>query len=127
MSDLDARLAELAGHAGVDVHWRDANDRPQEVAPPTLRAVLQALDLPCANDDDIDASLERLRREREGSQLPRLKVADAGAPFQLPAASSSRRYRIEDEQGAPVGEGTVSADERTMCAPQAPGYYRLLL
>ncbi|SEI90400.1 4-alpha-glucanotransferase [Frateuria terrea] len=127
MSDLDARLAELAEQAGVDVHWRDANDRPQEVAPPTLRAVLDALGLPCANDGDIDASLERLRREREGTQLPRLLVADAGSPFPSPAASEPRRYRIEDEQGATVVEGTAPADERTLRAPDAPGYYRLLL
>jgi 4-alpha-glucanotransferase len=127
MSGLDARLADLAGQAGVDVHWRDANDRPQTVAPPTLRAVLEALGLPCANDEDIDASFERLRREREDVALPRLQVADAGRPFPLPAATSSRRYRIEDELGVAVGEGVIAADERTLRAPETPGYYHLLL
>ena len=125
--DLDRRLAELAGLAGVDVHWRDANDRSQEVTPDTLRAVLDALGLPCANAGDVDASLDRLRREREGTQLPRLLVADAGDSFALPPASAMRRYRIEDEQGSPVDEGTVSADERVLRAPATPGYYRLRL
>ncbi|UGB39629.1 4-alpha-glucanotransferase [Frateuria soli] len=127
MSELDARLAELADLAGVDVHWRDANDRPQKVAPPTLRAVLDALGLPCANEDDIDASLDRLRREREDTRLPRLRVADAGQSFALPRAGTQRRYRIEDEQGSPVGEGIVPADGRELRAPSIPGYYRLLL
>jgi 4-alpha-glucanotransferase len=127
MSDLDARLAALAEQAGVDVHWRDANDRPRQVAPPTLRAVLEALGLPCANDGDLDASLERLRREREGVDLPRLLVADADGPVRLPTAASSRRYRIEDEQGIAVAEGTVAADERSVRAPAVPGYYHLLL
>ena len=127
MSDLDARVALLAEQAGVDVHWRDANDRPQVVTPPTLRAVLDALGLPCANDDDIEASLERLRREREGTQLPRLLVADAGGSFGLPPTNASRHYRMEDEQGSPVDEGTLAADERMLRAPAIPGYYRLLL
>lgn len=127
MSDTDARVVALAEQAGIDVHWRDANDRPQEVALPTLRAVLEALGLPCANEADLDASFERLRREREGTALPRLLVADAGQPFQLPPAAAPRRYRIEDEQGTPVAEGMLPADERTLRAPDAPGYYRLLI
>ncbi|HET6804328.1 MAG TPA: 4-alpha-glucanotransferase [Frateuria sp.] len=127
MSDIDARLAELAGQAGVDVHWRDANDRPQRVSAPTLRAVLEALGLACSNADDIAASLERLRRERAGTQLPRLQVADAGLPFRVPPATASRRWRIDDPHGQPVGEGTVPAGECSLRAPVAPGYYRLLL
>ena len=127
MTDLDVRLVELAGQAGVDVHWRDANDRPQQVSPSTLRAVLAALGLPCASDGDIDTSLERLRREREGATLPRLLVADAGGAFAVPAATQPRRYRFEDEQGTPMGEGSLPSDERTLHAPEAAGYYRLLL
>ncbi|MEI7037428.1 4-alpha-glucanotransferase [Fulvimonas yonginensis] len=127
MTDFDARLVELAGQAGIDVHWRDANDRPQEVAMPTLRAVLEALDLPCASDGDLDLSFERLRREREDAALPRLLVADAGATFEVPPAAAARRYRFEDEQGAPVGEGSLPAGERTLRAPDGAGYYRLLL
>ncbi|MCX7512192.1 4-alpha-glucanotransferase [Frateuria sp. STR12] len=127
MSDLDSRLAALAEQAGVDVHWRDANDRPQQVAPPTVRAVLEQLGVACASEDDIDASLERLRRERESTQLPRLLVADAGKPVPLTPALEPRRYRIEDEQGRLVHEGIVAADERALRAPEASGYYRLLL
>jgi 4-alpha-glucanotransferase len=127
VSGYDARLIGLAEQAGVDVQWRDANDRPQEVGLSTLRAVLAALDLPCDSEGDIDASLERLRREREGTSLPRLLVADAGGPFLLPPAAGPRHYRIEDEQGAQVGEGTLPAAERSLRAPETPGYYRLWL
>jgi len=127
VSDLDTRLAELAEQAGVDVHWRDANDRPQQVTPPTLRAVLDALGLPCANEGDVEASLDRLQREREGSRLPRLLVVDAGDAVTLPPSGATRRYRMEDEQGSPVDEGTLAADERALRAPATGGYYRLLL
>jgi len=127
VSDLDPRLAELAEQAGVDVHWRDANDRPQQVMPPTLRAVLDALGLPCANEGDVEASLDRLQREREGSRLPRLLVVDAGDAVTLPPSGATRRYRMEDEQGSPVDEGTLAADERALRAPATGGYYRLLL
>ena len=127
VSDLDARLAELAEQAGVDVHWCDANDRPQQVAPATLRAVLDALGLPCANDDDVDASLDRLRHECGSLQLPRLLVADAGGSLSVPPSNTPRLYRIEDEQGSPVDEGTLAADERVLRVPAMPGYHRLLL
>jgi 4-alpha-glucanotransferase len=127
MTDIDTRLVALAEQAGVDVHWRDANDRPQEVAIPTLRAVLGALGWPCETGSDIDASGERLRRERDDTSLPRLLVAHAGQPVMLPPAAVVRRYRIEDEHGAAVDEGRLPADERTLRAPAPPGYYRLLL
>ncbi|HEV2622984.1 MAG TPA: 4-alpha-glucanotransferase [Frateuria sp.] len=127
MSGYDIRLIELAGRAGVDVHWLDASDRPQEVRLPTLRAVLAALGLPCDSDGDLDESFERLRREREGTALPRLLVADAGSSFVLPPDARARHYRIEDEHGALVQEGTLPAGERSLRSPQAPGYYRLLL
>ena len=127
MTSSDARLIDLAEQAGVDVHWRDANDRPQEVSVPTLRRVLGALGLPCDSEGDIDAGLERLRGEREGTALPRMQVADAGQPFTVPPAAATRRYRIEDEQGAPEVEGSLPPGERTLRAPQASGYYRLLL
>lgn len=127
MTSIDARVIELAELAGVDVHWRDANDRPQEVPLPTLRAVLGALGLPCASEQDLDASFEQLRRERDGTTLPRLLVADAGSAFDVPSSPAARRYRIEDAQGASVGEGMLAAGERTLRAPLAIGYYRLLL
>lgn len=126
-SSPDARLTELAKRAGIDVHWRDAHGRPQEVAPPTLRAVLAALGLPCASSGDIEASFERLRREQAAERLPPLLVVDAGAPVRLPAPMHLRRYRIEDDYGVVVGEGTVPADACMLRAPDVPGYYRLLL
>lgn len=127
MSDIDARLVELAGQAGLDVHWRDANGRPQEVPLPTLRSVLDALGLPCASEQELQASFELLRRERDGSRLPPMLVVDAGMPFGVPPAQGARSYRIEDARGALLGEGRLAAGERQLRAPSVIGYHRLLL
>ena len=123
----DARLAELAGQAGVDVHWRDANDRPQQIREPTLRAVLDRLGLPCATAGDVEDSLRRLQRERDDPRLPPLVTADAGQPFALPAASRRRTYRFDSKERAAAGEGTLAAGERQLVAPVEPGYYQLRL
>ncbi|MGA0588276.1 4-alpha-glucanotransferase [Dyella sp. KRB-257] len=127
MSDLAARLVELAEQAGVDVHWHDANGRPQEVPLPTLRRVLGALGLPCESAQQLDASHELLRRENDGSQLPPMRVVDAGQPFDVPPAHAARSYRIEDADGIVLGEGSLADGERQLRAPAQIGYHRLLL
>lgn len=127
MHSSDARLAELAALAGVDVHWVDANDRAQVVSAPTLRAVLNSLGLPCENADDVDASLQRLQREHAGLELPRLLTADAGKVFQLPPATQERRWKLADEQHMQVAEGRLLAGDNQLRAPTQPGYYQLLL
>ena len=40
-------LRQLAARAGLQVHWRDAWNRPQALTDEALRAVLTALELPC--------------------------------------------------------------------------------
>jgi 4-alpha-glucanotransferase len=55
-------LQDLAREAGILVDWEDADGNAQTVGPDTLRAVLQALDLPCGSDAQIAESRERLAR-----------------------------------------------------------------
>jgi 4-alpha-glucanotransferase len=124
---LDDRLALLAEHAGIDVNWRDALDRPQSTPARTVRAVLQALGLPADNADDVDASLRRLEEERSGRTAPRLLTADAGARVELPAAPRGRSWKIVADDETRVSEGELPSGERFIDVPSIPGYYTLLL
>ena len=127
MNDFDAGVAALAEAAGIDVHWRDANDQPQVVALPTLQAVLAAFGLPCGDPYELEASFARLEQTRAAHALPVLAVSDAGGRLAVPGSGAARRWRIEDEQGAVVGEGRLEAGEHQLPMPTRPGYYRLLL
>jgi 4-alpha-glucanotransferase len=124
---LDDRLALLAEQAGVDVHWRDALDRPQAVPADTLRAVLRALGLPADNADDVEESLRRLESERSGGSVPRMITADAGAPIEVPAAARGRAWKLLGEGDGLVAEGELPSSETRIPGPSAPGYYTLYL
>lgn len=66
----DQLLEELANAAGITLRWTDAFGQPQHLTDEALRSVLQALDLPAQNEQQIRASLatqrERLRLAAEG-------------------------------------------------------------
>ncbi|TCV97321.1 4-alpha-glucanotransferase [Luteibacter rhizovicinus] len=126
-ASIDDRLARLAELAGVDVRWRDAHDQAQVVRPDTLRAVLRALDLPADSSGDIDASLDRVEREREGKQMPALITAEAGKPLNVPAAGRGRRYRVTTDIGTTLIEGELPTGATSIDALLVPGYYRLQL
>jgi 4-alpha-glucanotransferase len=124
---LDDRLAQLAEQAGVDVHWRDALDRPQTVPEDTLRAVLRALGLPADNADDVEASLHRMAQERSGGVLPRMLTADLGMPIDVPAAARGRAWKLLGEGDALIGEGELPSSDTRIPGPAQPGYYTLFL
>ncbi|USI71679.1 4-alpha-glucanotransferase [Sphingomonas morindae] len=56
----DAALIRLAARAGLLAEWRDFENRPQTVAPDTLRAVLGAMGLPAGSEGEIADSSARL-------------------------------------------------------------------
>lgn len=124
-ASLDDRLAQLADRAGVDVHWRDALDKPQTTSPDTLRAVLRALGLPADTEGDIEDSLRRVEDERSGRSLPRLVTADVGSRLSLPGAGRGRAWKLADASGATVSEGEWAAGEAGLDMPAEPGYYTL--
>lgn len=124
---LDDRLALLAEQAGVDVHWRDALDRPQAVPAATLRAVLRALGLPADNADDVEESLRTLEQERSGGGVPRMITAEVGAPIEVPAAARGRAWKLLGDGDALIGEGELPSGETRIPGPAGPGYYTLYI
>ncbi|MEO7072895.1 MAG: 4-alpha-glucanotransferase [Rhodanobacter sp.] len=123
---MDADLIDLARLAGVDVHWRDANDRPQVVGAATLRAVLGHLGLPCETAADLAGSRHRLQQAQVVSTLPPLLTVDAGQAFGVPGSAADRAWRLHDESGSQL-EGRLAAGEHQLMAPPRAGYYRLEL
>lgn len=120
-------LSALAAEAGIAEHWSDARQRPQRVAPETLRALLAAMDLPAGTARDIDDSRRRLA-EQTADALPPMVVTRCNARTLLPKTARGP-YRILCESGS-ILDGSVQAGADGvpfLVAPDEPGYHRLLL
>ena len=85
----DEALVQLAVAAGVNPAWKDVFGQTHRVSPESLRAVLNAIDLPAATGSDIAESL-RLATFLP-KNLPPLITADLGMRVVLPAAPG--RYK----------------------------------
>lgn len=120
-------LSALAADAGIAEHWTDARQRPQQVAPDTLRALLAAMDLPAATAADIEDSRRRLA-EQAADALPPMLVTRCNARTVLPK-SARGPYRILCESGRILDGHIQAGADRVpfMVAPDEPGYHRLLL
>ncbi len=117
----DEALGRLAEAAGVAPTWTDVFGKTHAVAPPTLRAVLAALDLGADTDADIADSFARLQ---SAASLPPLVTADAGAPVVL--ATAPARYQLRHEDGR-IFEGIAAAHGGGCAIPAIlePGYHTL--
>jgi len=120
----DATLKQLARDAGVAPSWTDVFDKTHDVAPPTLRAVLHALDLPADTDAQIADSHRRFAAP--DVSLPPLITAQLGMPVELPAACG--RYLLDHEDGRVFdGYAEPRANGCRIPAILEPGYHRLTL
>ena len=125
----DRHIIDLARAAGLMHEWTNAFGQPMQAAPDALRAILDALGFPCANDRQCRDSHARLEQLRSG--LPHLATATAGHPVRLslPQALAGRTYRIEFESGGHV-EGRIPdhpGEEAELAAVDRAGYHRLLI
>jgi len=120
-------LSALALDAGIAEHWTDARQRPQQVSPDTLRALLAAMDLPAGTAGDIEDSRRRLA-EQAADALPPMLVTRCNARTVLPQ-SARGPYRILCESGRILDGHIQAGADRVpfMVAPDEPGYHRLLL
>ncbi|MFZ5718066.1 MAG: 4-alpha-glucanotransferase [Pseudomonadota bacterium] len=94
---MSAQLHALAAEAGLLVDWEDAMGRPQTVGDETLRAVLDALDLPAASEREAADSRRALAERRRGEAASFL-TADLDRPVSLPwpEAAGPARLMLED-------------------------------
>lgn len=120
-------LSALAQDAGIAEHWSDARQRPQQVSPDTLRALLAAMDLPAATARDIEDSRRRLA-EQAADALPPMVVTRSNARTALPKTARGP-YRILCESGRILDGHIQAGADGVPClvAPDEPGYHRLLL
>ncbi|HSC82881.1 MAG TPA: 4-alpha-glucanotransferase [Pseudomonas sp.] len=65
----DERLACLSRAAGISTQWIDATGRPQQVSPDAQRQLLEALQLPADNPQQIESSLASLAQQ-SGTREP---------------------------------------------------------
>lgn len=107
-------LNALAEAAGVAPRWLDVHGEWHDVAPDTLRAVLDSLGLPGGTAAEMRDSHAALARRN--ATLPPLVTAGVGQPVQLPVAG---RWQLEFEQGGVLeGHGVPGPIDQ-------PGYHRL--
>ncbi len=118
-------LHELARAAGLQIAWRDVNGAEQIVSDDSLRAVLAAIGLPAASDNEIRDSLAMLRAETAQDSSP-LITATAGEPIFLPG--SPGRFRLTLESGEKIEGMARRARAASFCRRcSEPGYHRLEL
>ena len=117
-------LGNLARAAGVAPVWTDVFGVQHEVAPPTLRAVLAALDLPAHSPGHVADSHARL--EEAHTTLPPLVTATVGDSVKLTCKPG--RFLLEHEDGRRF-EGTAEPSNGGALLPAIlePGYHRLTL
>jgi 4-alpha-glucanotransferase len=123
-------LVELAQAAGLVVEWQDYRGRPQQVAPETLRAILESMELPGATPAQQRESLDALREEQSAGHVPALITGNLREPIPLPP----RQFQVgqtlsivyEDGEDAAL---TVEAGEGGPHLPAlgVTGYHRLRL
>jgi 4-alpha-glucanotransferase len=120
----DAELRETSEAAGIATVWRDVRGQDKQVAPDTLRAVLDALGLP-ADRSEAQALLGRL-----AEALPPLLTLTCGPDgCAVPGSMPGDRFRLDLEDGERI-EGKLDmgwAGEARVPALDRPGYHRLTL
>lgn len=103
-------LAQLAGQHHVGTTFKGWDGTPQTVSDATLTAVLTALGVPCADDDDVASSLRAAELAPWLRTLPPAVVVREGdpttVPINVPAGSTpSVRIALEDGTERPLTVG----------------------
>lgn len=124
MSDSLSKLAEAAG---LVTQWRDFRNEVRTVGDDTLRAILDAMELPCASTAQIRESHQRIEEERR-SQLPSLITAIQKEPITLPDGQQLPAIAHVGYHAVQVGdrEVTLAIAPRQALGPRQLGADRKL-
>ena len=117
----DTELEAFATEAGILIAWEDIHGAPRRTPPDTLRAVLAALGLPAATDDELRASRERLRAAPPADFI----TAEVGQPFQPLGGPCGPTARLKLEDGGDFDLPLDAATGFTQGGVETPGYHRL--
>jgi 4-alpha-glucanotransferase len=121
MSD-DAEVVALAARAGLEVEWVDAKGEPRTVGLDSLKAVLEALDLPARSSAETSESLARLQHDEQS--IPSLQVVDPAGEVRI--AKSVRAQLLKpDGTHAPIRLRPLGEGETAARAPREPSYYQI--
>ncbi|HZP12566.1 MAG TPA: 4-alpha-glucanotransferase [Nevskiaceae bacterium] len=124
MSDALTKLAEAAG---LVTQWRDFRNEARTVGADTLRAILDAMELPCASPAQIHESLARVEQERR-RELPSLITAIEKEPITLPDGQQLPGMAQVGYHALSIGdrEITLAVAPRRALGPRAFGADRKL-
>jgi 4-alpha-glucanotransferase len=120
----DAALKHLAREAGLSVNWTNAFGEPQSVSTASIRAALQALQLPSNTLSAITESRRRLAEERR--QVPPMIVSTVGEKIAIPTRARAGKLVLEDGSARTV-KFSQGRGSRFLRAPNEPGYHTLEL
>lgn len=120
-----SQLHALAADAGLLVDWEDAVGRPQTVGEGTLRAVLDALDLPAATEAKAAESRRALAERRRG-EAASFVTTDVGRSTTVPWPGAAGRGTLILEDGERCDIVLESASDGVRLPPvDVAGYHRL--
>jgi alpha-1,4-glucan:alpha-1,4-glucan 6-glycosyltransferase/4-alpha-glucanotransferase len=128
----DERLFQLAHEHGLELRYTDIEGHTHEASPPVLRAVLAALGVPTASDEDLEAALLAVRTARWSRPLEPVIVAWEGegtASLRLPASvDPTARYALTltPEDGGPPRAAHGRLEELGVEASDAVGGRRFV-
>jgi 4-alpha-glucanotransferase len=122
VTDRDVR--DLARRAGIAADWVDATGTPRAVSPETLRGILGAIELPCANNDDVAESRRRLAaRDKDSASF---LTVTTGASLQVAGAHrSAPQLTLEDGTRRKIAARRAGTGQLEMRINAPPGYHRL--
>lgn len=120
----DEALKRLARAAGLYVDWTDANGRPHEVKPDTLRNVLDALGYPANTQSDIADSQRRV--DHEAKAVPPLIAAQEREAVHAGHATRAL-LRGPEAEWRDIPLEPLRVGGASFRAPDKPGYYELQL
>ena len=145
MADVEA-LGQLAQAYGIELAWHDIWGGRHEVTHETLRALLGAMHVPAATDEEVRSSLAAHRARLWAESVPPVQVVRVSdqrlqLTLRLPAAMDAQplRWRLDEEHGLQhegiceprAGgirrteiDGAVRSGTVTLDLHPAPGYHR---